>query len=161
MPQVPEVSAIVESVKARIKQLEGELAKHERLSDELDRLRDALGRLEGAARSRVGGRRGGGRTATAGSRSQPAGGTRPRASAKRAQPAGAARRSSTTARAPRGQNKAKVLEALTDGPMTASEVAKATGIATGTVSTLLTKLSKSGEVVKAERGYRLPGRSQP
>ena len=40
--------------------------------------------------------------------------------------------------------------------MTASEVAKATGVATGSASTLLSKLSKSGEVVKAERGYRLP-----
>ena len=53
-----------------------------------------------------------------------------------------------------------MLEALKDGPMTASEVAKATGIAAGTVGTLLTKLSKSGEVVKAERGYRLPERSE-
>jgi DNA-binding IclR family transcriptional regulator len=44
--------------------------------------------------------------------------------------------------------------------MTASEIATATGIATGTVSTLLTKLRKSGEVVKAERGYRLPERSE-
>jgi DNA-binding IclR family transcriptional regulator len=67
---------------------------------------------------------------------------------------------SAPARAPRGQNKAKVLEALKDGPMTASEIATATGIATGTVSTLLTKLSKSGELVKAERGYRLPERSE-
>jgi DNA-binding IclR family transcriptional regulator len=49
-----------------------------------------------------------------------------------------------------------VLEALKGGPMTASEIAKVTGIATGTVSTLLTKLAKSGEVAKAERGYRLP-----
>ena len=63
-------------------------------------------------------------------------------------------------RAPRGQNKTKVLEALKDGPMTASEIANATGIATGTVSTLLTRLSKSDEVVKAERGYRLPERSE-
>jgi len=45
MPPVPDVSAIVESVKARIKQIEGELANHERLSEELARLRDALGRL--------------------------------------------------------------------------------------------------------------------
>jgi DNA-binding IclR family transcriptional regulator len=73
---------------------------------------------------------------------------------------GAASRTSAPARAPWGQNKAKVLEALKDGPMTASEIANATGIATGTVSTLLTKLSKSGEVVKAERGYRLPERSE-
>jgi DNA-binding IclR family transcriptional regulator len=49
-----------------------------------------------------------------------------------------------------------VLEALKDGPMTASEIARATGIATGTASTLLSKLSKTGEVMRAERGYRLP-----
>ena len=40
--------------------------------------------------------------------------------------------------------------------MTASEISETTGIATGTVSTLLTKLAKTGEVTKAERGYRLP-----
>jgi DNA invertase Pin-like site-specific DNA recombinase len=142
MPQVPDVSAIVEQVKARIKHIEGELARHERLSDELERLRDALGRLEGAARSRVtGGHRGRRAAATP---------------AARARPTGAARRASAPARAPRGQNKAKVLEALKGGAMTASEIAKATGIGTGTVSTLLTKLAKTGEVVKAERGYRLP-----
>jgi predicted Rossmann fold nucleotide-binding protein DprA/Smf involved in DNA uptake len=142
MPQVPDVSAIVEQVKARIKQIEGELARHERLSDELERLRDALGRLEGAARSRVTrGRRGGRPAATP---------------AARAEPAATARRASAPVRAPRGQNKAKALEALKSGPMTASEIAKATGIATGTASTLLTKLAKTGEVVKAERGYKLP-----
>jgi CRP-like cAMP-binding protein len=171
MPPVPNVSAIVESVKARIKQIEGELAKHERLGEELERLRDALGRLEGAARSRVSGRREGARPAgRSASGAKPAGGTRSRAaggggrarparSGAREKPTGAASRTSAPARAPRGQNKAKVLEALKDGPMTASEIANATGIATGTVSTLLTKLSKTGEVVKAERGYRLPERS--
>jgi CRP-like cAMP-binding protein len=145
MPQAPDMSAIVESVRARIKQIEGELAKHKRLSDELERLRDALGRLEGAARSRVGGRRDGGPAAT---------------STQRTKPARARARTSAPSRAPRGENKAKVLEALKGGkPMTASEIAKATGIATGTVGTLLTKLSKSGEVVKAERGYRLPDKA--
>jgi CRP-like cAMP-binding protein len=139
MPEVPEVSKIVEQVKARIKQIETELARHERLSDELARLRDALGRLEGAARSHVGrGRRG---------RRQPAAKERP---------APAAGRASAAGRAPRGQNKAKVLEALKRGPMTASEISKATGIATGTASTLLTNLAKSGEVTKADRGYKLP-----
>jgi DNA-binding IclR family transcriptional regulator len=49
-----------------------------------------------------------------------------------------------------------VLEALKGGPMTASEIAKVTGIGTGTVSTMLTKLAKSGELDKAERGYKLP-----
>ncbi len=150
MPQVPDVSAIVEQVKARIKHIEGELARHERLTDELARLRDALGRLEGAARSRVtGGRRGRRSTAASASSAKPAG-------ASRRTSAPARERTTAPARAPRGQNKAKVLEALKAGPMTAGEIAKATGIASGTVSTLLTKLAKTGDVVKAERGYRLP-----
>ena len=144
MPVVPDVSTIVEQVKARIKQIEAELARHERLSDELARLRDALGRLEGAARSQVSRRRrGGGRAATT-----PADTARP---ARRARPATSASR-----RAPRGQNRVKVLEALKRGPMTASEISKSTGIPTGSASTLLNKLAKSGEVTKAERGYKLP-----
>jgi hypothetical protein len=64
--------------------------------------------------------------------------------------------SSRTRTAP-GATKAKVLGALSaDGAMTAGEVAKATGLGRPTVSTTLTKLAKSGEVTKAERGYRLP-----
>jgi CRP-like cAMP-binding protein len=141
MPEVPGVSAIIEQVKARIKQIEDELARHERLNDELARLRDALGRLEGAARAQVGRGRRGRRAATS-----PAEPDRP----------ARARRASASRRAPRGQNKSKVLEALKSGPMTASEISKATGIATGTASTLLTNLAKTGEVTKAERGYRLP-----
>ena len=39
--------------------------------------------------------------------------------------------------------------------MTAGQVADKTGLARGTVSTTLSKLAKSGEVQKAERGYRL------
>jgi DNA-binding IclR family transcriptional regulator len=49
-----------------------------------------------------------------------------------------------------------VLEALKDGPMTAGEIAKVTGIGAGTVSTMLNKMAKSGELAKAERGYTLP-----
>jgi DNA-binding transcriptional ArsR family regulator len=57
----------------------------------------------------------------------------------------------------RGGTRAKVLSALrTDDGLTAGEVATATGLARGTVSTMLSKLSKTGEVVKATRGYRLP-----
>jgi hypothetical protein len=59
-------------------------------------------------------------------------------------------------RAPRGQNKADILGTLKDGPRTASEVAAATGIGTGTVSATLTKMAKAGEVTKAQRGYALP-----
>jgi CRP-like cAMP-binding protein len=142
MPEIPDVSAIAQQVKARIKHIEEQLKQNQRLTDELERLRGALSRLEGEARSRVGsGRRN--RKPTA----------EPAASATRTR---AAKPASASARAPRGQNKAKVLEALKDGPMTASEIAKATGIGTGTVSSLLTKMAKSGELAKAERGYELP-----
>jgi len=49
------------------------------------------------------------------------------------------------------------LAALTDGKaMTAGEVASATGLPTATVSSTLSSLAKSGEVLKAARGYRLP-----
>ena len=49
-----------------------------------------------------------------------------------------------------------MLAALADGEaMTAGQVAGKTGLARGTVSTTLSKLAKSGEVHKAERGYRL------
>jgi len=63
----------------------------------------------------------------------------------------------TSGRTAPGATKARVLGALTDGnAMTAGEVATATGLPTATVSTTLSRLAKSGEVVKAERGYRLP-----
>jgi predicted Rossmann fold nucleotide-binding protein DprA/Smf involved in DNA uptake len=142
MPEIPDVGAIAQQVKARIKHIEDQLKQHHKLNEELDRLRDALSRLEGGARSRVGASRRNRKPTP-----KPAGST-PRTPASK--PA------SVPARAPRGQNKAKVLDALKDGPMTASEIAKATGIATGTVSTMLTKLAKSGELAKAERGYKLP-----
>jgi sugar-specific transcriptional regulator TrmB len=71
----------------------------------------------------------------------------------------ARRTRSTTRRTPPGATKSRVLGALSDGDAkTAGEVAAATGITRGTVSTTLSKLAKTGEVVKAERGYRLPAR---
>lgn len=39
--------------------------------------------------------------------------------------------------------------------MTAGEVATATGLGRASVSTTLSKLARSGEVNKAERGYQL------
>ncbi len=52
-----------------------------------------------------------------------------------------------------------MLAALTSGDaMTAGEVATATGLNRGTVSTTLSKCVKTGEVLKAQRGYRLPER---
>jgi hypothetical protein len=64
---------------------------------------------------------------------------------------------SVSTRTASGETKAKVLAALSsDRALTAGEVANATGLARPTVSTTLSKLSKTGEVVKADRGYRLP-----
>jgi sugar-specific transcriptional regulator TrmB len=71
------------------------------------------------------------------------------------------RRASSTGSASRtapGATKSSVLAALEKGgAMTAGEVASATGLGRGTVSTTLSKLAKSGVVVKADRGYKLPG----
>ena len=80
----------------------------------------------------------------------------PRAAApgKRAPSSGEA---SPRARTAPGATKAKVLGALsTDCAMTAGDIAQATGLARGTVSSTLSKLAKTGEINKAERGYRLP-----
>jgi predicted Rossmann fold nucleotide-binding protein DprA/Smf involved in DNA uptake len=148
MPKRPDVSAIVEQVIQRLKQIEEQVTHNQGLADELGRLRDAVKDLERAIMSRLSGEQAPaaepterGRRQTAGPRSRAA--TRPRA-AKRAT-------------APRGQNQAKILEALKGSePMTASEVARRTGISTATVSTTLTKMARSGQLTKAERGYKLP-----
>jgi DNA-binding IscR family transcriptional regulator len=62
----------------------------------------------------------------------------------------------TNGHAARGATKASVLAALSGGDaMTAGQVATKAGLARPTVSTTLSKLAKTGEVQKAERGYRL------
>ncbi len=69
---------------------------------------------------------------------------------------------SGTRRAASGGTKSAVLAALAGGKaMTAGEVADATGLGRASVSTTLSKLAKSGEVTKADRGYRLPKASAP
>jgi DNA-binding transcriptional ArsR family regulator len=148
--EISGIGAIVEQIKARIGQIEQQLRQHRDLSDELERLRDALGRLEGGVVGRVRGTRtpakaSSKRTAAAAKNSPAAMGSTAASRPRRA-----------AASAPRGQTRAKILAALKDGPMTAGDVAAATGIGRGTASTTLSKLAKSGELVKAERGYMLP-----
>jgi biotin operon repressor len=71
--------------------------------------------------------------------------------------AGGTSGASVSSRTAPGQTKATVLAALAgDRVWTAGEVAAATGLARPTVSTTLSRLSKAGDVVKADRGYRLP-----
>jgi DNA-binding transcriptional ArsR family regulator len=140
MPRGRDVSDVVEQVKQRLKQIEEQFNQHQRLAVELERLRDVVVDLEHAVVSRLGGGH-----PPAAKPTEPA--KRPRA----------AKTTKAPARTPRGQNKAKILESLKGhGPMTASEIAKATGIPRATVSTTLTKLAKTGELAKAERGYTLP-----
>jgi predicted Rossmann fold nucleotide-binding protein DprA/Smf involved in DNA uptake len=137
-----EVSDIARSIKGRIREVEEQLNDHKALTDELERLKGALSRLEGGVRSRVDGTRRRQRPVT----------QRTTAPA----PKGTSPARSTIARAPRGENKKKILAALQAGPKTASEIANETGIKAGIVSASLSKLAKAGEVVKADRGYALP-----
>jgi len=151
MVEVPDVGTIAEQIKARIGQIEEQLKAHRDLSDELDRLRGALSRLEGTVATRPKGRRASAKVAA-------------RATTKSASKRADAAKTSTAGRkpartaavAPKGHVRAKVLEALKDGSKTAGEVANMTGIARATASTTLSKLAKSGDVLKAERGYELP-----
>ena len=137
-----EVSDIARSIKGRIREVEEQLKDHKALSDELERLRRALTRLEGGVRARVDGTR---------RRQQPVAQRTTAPAPKDTPPA-----RSANARAPRGENKQKILAALKGGPKTASEIANETGIKAGTIGASLTKLAKAGEVVKADRGYALP-----
>jgi CRP-like cAMP-binding protein len=149
MPKRPDAGAIAEQVMKRLKQIEDQVTHNQRLADELGRLRDVVKDLERAIVSRFSGEQVPAAELTERARRQSA--------AKRSR---AATRPSAAKRAtaPRGQNQAKILEALKGSePMTASEIARLTGISAGTVSTTLTKMAKNGELAKAERGYRLPG----
>jgi len=70
-------------------------------------------------------------------------------------------RTAPSARSASGATKSAVLQALAGGSaMTAGEVANVTGLGRASVSTTLSKLSKSGEVTKAARGYRLSGQTE-
>ena len=152
MPKRPDVGAIAEQVIKRLKQSEDQ---DERIADELARLRGAVTDLERAIVSR-----------SSGERVPAAEPTEPAPQQRAAKRSPAAKRSRAATRpgaaertiAPRGQNQAKILTALSGRqPMTASEIAGLTGISAATVSTTLTKMAKNGELTKAERGYRLPG----
>jgi len=124
----------------------------EQLLAEAEKLRDALAALDpreqksAAKRARA---RQPARTASAPAAARPA--TPARASARRAASTG------SNSRTAPGATKNSVLAALgKGGALTAGEVAAATGLGRGTVSTTLSKLAKSGVVVKADRGYKLP-----
>ena len=118
----------------------------DQLAGEADRLRKALAALDP-------------RSPKAPAR-KPAAPTGSKPAAPGTKRAPAQRTGQPTTRLPRrtapGATKASVLAALAGGEaMTAGEVAAKAGVPRPTVSTTLSKLAKSGEVQKAERGYRL------
>ena len=122
----------VDTWKRRLSELEEQIAP---LADEAEQLRTAITRLEAIEPGGSGRRR---RAANSGRSAAPR--------------RGAARTS--TGRAPRGENRRLILEAIKDEPKTACDVAKETGIGRPTVSTTLTKLVGDGAAVKAKRGYK-------
>jgi CRP-like cAMP-binding protein len=78
------------------------------------------------------------------------------ATAKRPTAAGSTPTPAPQARTEPGATKNAVLAALSDDKaLTAGDVAAATGLGRATVSTTLSKLAKTGEVTKAQRGYQL------
>jgi DNA-binding transcriptional ArsR family regulator len=129
----------------------------DQLAHEADRLRKALAVLDPRS-STAPTRKPPARKPPAASKPDSAPATKPTARAAktataRRTPKPAARSSRRTAP---GATKTSVLAALAGGEaMTAGQVADKTGLARPTVSTTLSKLAKTGEVEKAERGYRL------
>jgi len=125
----------------------------DQLHAEIEKLRNALAALDPRERSATPPVKGPTPRAAARKPSAPKQGSpRTRSTAR-----GAGSNGSAGARTAPGATKAAVLAALSsNGALTAGEVAKATGLGRATVSTTLSKLTKSGEVAKAERGYRLP-----
>jgi DNA-binding transcriptional ArsR family regulator len=121
----------VDAWKRRLSELEEQIAP---LADEAEQLRTAITRLDAIEPGGTGRRRG----ANAGSSAAPR-----RVAAR-----------TSTGRAPRGQNRRLILEAIKNEPKTAGDVAKETGIGRPTVSTTLTKLVSDGAAVKAKRGYK-------
>jgi DNA-binding transcriptional ArsR family regulator len=134
----------------------------DQLAGEADRLRKALAALDPRSSSAPA-RKPPARKAPARKPAQ-ATATKPAASGTKRTPGRPTSQSATPSppRTAPGATRASVLAALAGGEaMTAGEVAAKTGLARATVSTTLSKLAKSGEVQKAERGYRLASTDDP
>jgi hypothetical protein len=141
---------VIDQIRNRIQE------RLDQLTHDADRLRKALAALDPRS-SAPPTRKPAARKAPA-SKSAPAAPPKPTAPAAQSAPAQRTSQPAATAarRTAPGATKASVLAALAGGEaMTAGQVAEKTGLGRGTVSTTLSKLAKSGEVQKAERGYRL------
>jgi DNA-binding transcriptional ArsR family regulator len=130
----------------------------EQLLNEAEKLRDALAALDPRdQKSKPQRSSSPSRSATPSTASPAASRTSARSTSSRRTNSRASAPSGSNSRTAPGATKNSVLSALEQGgAMTAGEVASATGLGRGTVSTTLSKLAKSGVVVKADRGYKLP-----
>jgi biotin operon repressor len=159
------IDRIREDIEQRLEQL---LAEADKLRDALSALGpgDGNGHATSGRSSRSTGRgRGAGGTG-AGSRSASGG------RARRGRPPGRAAAASTRSgggesggrtRTASGATRQAVLEALTKAqgePLTAGQVASSTGLGRPSVSTTLSKLARSGDVIKAQRGYAIAAGGQ-
>jgi hypothetical protein len=144
LPGNDEESNVIDRLREQIEQ------RLDQLLGEADRLRKALAALDPRPKPSA-------RTPAA---RKPARKTQPKPVASSPTGKPAARRtvkpaSGSPRRTAPGATRAAVLAVLDGGEaMTAGEVAAKAGLARPTVSTTLTRLAKSGEVQKVERGYR-------
>jgi DNA-binding transcriptional ArsR family regulator len=165
------IDRIREDIERRLEEL---LAEADRLRQALSALGsgDSDGQAPARRRGRSSGRAASGRRsrATAGAASAGAAASgrqargragRPRTAATRSARGGARNgvgSSSGRTRTASGATRAAVLEALAKAggqPLTAGQVASATGLGRPSVSTTLSKLARSGDVTKAQRGYAI------
>lgn len=136
----------------------------DQLLAEADRLREALSALGGESRQGTSRSTGSGSSTRSRSRSRSSGTGASRTRGSGTTSSRSRGTSSSRGRGSAGGTKSSVLQALSDASgsaMTASEVASATGLGRASVSTTLSKLAKSGEVTKADRGYQLSTSGTP
>jgi DNA-binding NarL/FixJ family response regulator len=149
------VQEAVQNWKARLKELEAQIAP---LAKEADEVRHAISLHPNSSRPRP--------AAGGAKRSSARRSARSRASAKRSGPnrvtrarkASSATRAAKPTRATRTPRaKQQIVQALRGNPgLTSSEVAAQTGLKRSTVATALSKMAAKGDLKKAKRGYRLP-----
>jgi CRP-like cAMP-binding protein len=150
LPNTRKRNDVIDRLREQIQQ------RLDQLTHEADRLRKALAALDPRS-SAAPAQKPVARKPAARKRAQAAT-PKPKASATKSAPPRRTRQPATPSprRTAPGATKGSVLAALAGGEaMTAGQVADKTGLARPTVSTTLSKLAKSGEVQKAERGYRI------
>lgn len=144
------ISDAVKQLRTRLAEIEQQIGP---LVAEADQIRAAIDKLDNAPAAAAPARRTAARGAAGGRRGRRSAGRRT-AARTTTRAAASTTRSRSNGRAPRGQNRTRILEAIKGEAKTAGQVAKETGIGRGTVATTLTKLVADGAARKAPRGYQ-------